>query len=199
MIVRLTAGQDPSVTSVTNDRVLAREDEPTLDLPALIEAHVDFVFRSLRRLGVDDASLDDAVQQVWIVVSRRGEPVRMGGARALLFSIALRVASDARRATRRRRTVSDEGAVEGTADGALLPDEQLARVRARAVLDEILDALGDELRAVFVLFELEQMSSPEIAEALGIPVGTVASRLRRARESFQAHARRRASSSGGPR
>ena len=175
------------------------EGEPVVALPELVERHFDFVFRSLRRLGVDDASLDDAVQQVWIVAARQETPIREGGARALLFAIALRVASDARRAMRRTKHVGDEDSVAAARDGEPLPDEALDRRRARAVLDEILDELADDLRAVFVLYELEQETVPEIATTLALPVGTVSSRLRRAREQFQAAVRRRAARNGGVR
>jgi RNA polymerase sigma-70 factor, ECF subfamily len=160
-----------------------------MDLRALVDAHFDFVWRSLRRLGVEDAMLDDAAQQVWIVASR-GENIRVETARSYLFAIAMRVASDMRRSARRRRHVSDEARVAGAADDAPLADERLDRARARVVLDRILDAMPDDLRVVFVLYELEQLTSPEIAEALSIPLGTVSSRLRRAREIFAERARK---------
>lgn len=196
MIDRVDRGQATGVIRVAS---LALADEPTLELPVVIERHVDFVFRSLRRLGVDDASLDDAVQQVWIVLSRKGTAVREGGARALLFAIAIRVAADARRAGRRRRLVGDEDHVAAAEDERPLPDEALDRQRARALLDEVLDELDDDLRAVFVLYELEQVSVPEIATMLGVPVGTASSRLRRAREKFQAAVQRRVARTQGGR
>lgn len=163
---------DSSVTDAAND------------LRSLVDAHFDFVWRSLRRLGVDDAGLDDAVQKVWIVVSRKAEPVRPESARSFLFSIAWRVASDVRRELRRRRQVADDDAIESAADEGDLPDARVDLLRARRVLDRILDEMDDDLRTVFVLFELEELGSPEIAAMLKIPVGTVASRLRRAREVF---------------
>ncbi|MBI2395523.1 MAG: sigma-70 family RNA polymerase sigma factor [Deltaproteobacteria bacterium] len=202
MIVRGVAGQVEDVVRATTDTpplAAATEEDPTVDLRTLVETHFDFVWRSLRRLGVEDAALDDAVQQVWVVASRKREAIREGGAPSLLFAIAMRVASDARRAARRRRHVTDDDAVLAALDDAPLPDEYLDRGRARAVLDAMLEELPDDLRAVFVLFELEQATTPEIAELLTLPVGTVASRLRRARELFRAAAQRRVARNGGDR
>ena len=74
--------------------------------------------------------------------------------------------------------------------------------QARALLDEVLDAMEEDLRVVFVLFELEGVPTEEIAAMLGLAKGTVASRLRRAREEFHAIARRvqaRARHAGGKR
>jgi len=81
-----------------------------VDLRALVEQHVAFVYRSLRRLGVEEMSLDDATQQVWIVATRRLADIRPASERAFLFGIAVRVAADFRRAARRRRLVPDENA-----------------------------------------------------------------------------------------
>jgi RNA polymerase sigma-70 factor (ECF subfamily) len=77
-------------------------------------------------------------------------------------------------------------------DGAPAPDECVDQKRLREWLDEVLSAMPDDLRAVFVLFELEELSSQEIARHLELPVGTVASRLRRARDVFSQLAARRA-------
>ena len=100
------------------------------------------------------------------------------------------VAAEERRALRRSREVADEGSVGAAADPAPLPDQALEQQRNRELLDLVLDMLDADERTVFVLYELEGLSSPEISELLEIPVGTVASRLRRAREAFHAGARR---------
>lgn len=168
-------------------------------LRGLVAGHFDFIGRSLRRLGVPAADVDDATQQVFMVVSRRLDEVEAGRERAFLFGVALRVASDVRRARRRRGAVMDEGAND--VDGAT-PDpspEQLTDQRqARALLDEALEALSLDLRTVFVLFELEEMTMAEIAALLDLPPGTVASRLRRAREAFQEQCRRLRARVGEP-
>jgi RNA polymerase sigma-70 factor (ECF subfamily) len=153
-------------------------------LGAIVSDNFDFIWRSLRRLGVPAAEVDDCAQQVFWVASRKLGAISIGSERAFLFSTALRVASDARRSRGRRREVPEDDAVQPTDPGPR-PDEVADQKRARAVLDDVLAMMTLELRAVFVLFELEEMSTPEIADLLEIPTGTVASRLRRAREEFQ--------------
>lgn len=152
-------------------------------LRALVDGQYDFIWRSLRRLGVPDIDADDCAQQVFLVVSRKLDDIVVGCERPFLFSTALRVASDARRSRSRRREVFEE--VDEPRDSAPDPEQIAEQKRARALLDEVLDSLPMDLRAVFVLFELEELSSAEIAEVLALPIGTVASRLRRAREEFQ--------------
>lgn len=160
-----------------------RDNGKSTQLRALMDEHFAFVWRSLRRLGVRDGQLDDAAQQVWIIVSRKEGELRLETARAFLFAIALRVASGARRTLRRRREVGAE--VDEPVDQQPGPDELVDRKRSRAILDEILDTMPDDVRAVFVLFELDQMSMAEIADIVDAPMGTVASRLRRGRELFE--------------
>lgn len=158
-------------------------------LAHLLEEHADFVWRSVRRLGVPESSADDAVQQVFLTLQSKLSSVAEGKERAFLFAVAMNVAAHARRTLARRREV-DEDEAEDVVDGAPLPDEALDQRRARALLDEILDAMDLELRGVFVMHELEEMTMAEIAEVLALPPGTIASRLRRAREDFQKHAAR---------
>ncbi len=150
---------------------------------ALVEAHFDLVWRTLRRLGVASAELDDAAQQVFIVASRKMGIIEVGGERRYLVGISVRVASDARRTQRRRREVGEEDAVE-RADDVPAQEDLLDRKRAREMLDRVLETLPGDLRTAFVLFELEGMSAPEVAAVLDVPLGTATSRLRRAREAF---------------
>jgi RNA polymerase sigma-70 factor (ECF subfamily) len=164
----------------------------------LVDAHFDFIWRSLRRLGVPDASVDDAAQKVFYIALRRLEDIEAGRERAFLFSTAMNVAADTRRALARRREQADEQALDTAVDSMPTPDEVVDRKEARALLDEVLDSMDPDLRAVFILFEIEGMTSPEIASLLGIPLGTAASRLRRSREQFHAIAKRvRARAFGG--
>jgi RNA polymerase sigma-70 factor (ECF subfamily) len=163
-----------------------------------VRAHIDFVWRALRRFGVPEAEAPDATQQVFIVATSELGRIEKGRERAFLFGTALRVASKVRR--RRARKPLD-----GTTD----PDEQVADLpsteelvdqrRARAIMDDILEQMTDDLRAVFILYELEQMTMAEIADVLSLPPGTVASRLRRAREFFERQVERRAAAKGGAR
>jgi RNA polymerase sigma-70 factor (ECF subfamily) len=156
---------------------------------ALVTTHFDFVWRSLLRLGVQRPDADDALQQVFLVAARKIDAIELGRERTFLFGVALRIASRARRTQMRRREVL-EGEPTGLADPALSPDERIDLARARAALDAILASMPLELRAVFVLYELERSTMAEIATVLDLPGGTVASRLRRAREHFQAAVRR---------
>jgi RNA polymerase sigma-70 factor (ECF subfamily) len=152
-------------------------------LRGLVDDQYDFIWRSLRRLGVPEGDADDCAQQVFLVASRKLDDIVVGCERPFLFSTALRVASDARRSRSRRREVFED--VDEPRDSAPDPEQIADQKRARALLDEVLDSLPMELRAVFVLYELEELPSAEIAEVLALPIGTVASRLRRAREEFQ--------------
>lgn len=156
---------------------------------ALVTEHFDFVWRCLVRLGVPRADAEDALQQVFLVASSKLEAIEPGRERAFLFGTALRIASRARRTRERRREILDDEP-ETRADATPQADDLLDRARARAALDAILDGMPIELRAVFVLHELEQLTMAQIAELLELPSGTVASRLRRAREEFRAAARR---------
>lgn len=166
-------------------------------LPRLVELHADFVWRSLRRLGVPASAVDDGAQQVFLTLQSKIEQVIVGRERAFLFSVAIHVAAHARRSLARRREVFDESALDSI-DPRPGPDARLDEERARAILDAILDSMSDELRTVFVMSEVEEMTMAEIAFAIGIPPGTVASRLRRAREEFAAAARRFRARLAGP-
>jgi RNA polymerase sigma-70 factor, ECF subfamily len=152
----------------------------------LVDEHIGAVSRALRRLGVSASSLDDAVQQTFIIAARKVSIIELGGERAYLLGIAVRVASDSRRAMRRRREVPEDDDAVGVGEADTPSVEELVdQKRALETLDGILATLPDELREVFVLFELEGLEMKEIAAMLAIPTGTVASRLRRAREMFQ--------------
>ncbi|MBX3207138.1 MAG: sigma-70 family RNA polymerase sigma factor [Labilithrix sp.] len=161
----------------------------TLDprLHALALEHYDFVWRSLRRLGVMPPETDDATQQVFLTLSLKLSNVRQGEERSYIFGIVMRVAARVRRnhSTARKREVSEDDAPESLSPSPTA-ETSLSRAQARAMIDDILARMSEERRIVFVLFELEELSQQEIAELLDVPVGTVASRLRRAREDFGA-------------
>jgi RNA polymerase sigma-70 factor (ECF subfamily) len=171
-------------------RVPPRSSSADARLRAIVGAHFDFLWRSLRRLGVPSTDVDDCAQQVFLVAARKLDEIVPDAERAFLFGTAMRVASDARRSRTRRREVHEDDAAEAF-DPAPDPEQIADRRRARAVLDEVLDALPMDLRAPFVLFELEELPTAEIAVLLDLPAGTVASRLRRAREEFQRIVERR--------
>jgi RNA polymerase sigma-70 factor (ECF subfamily) len=161
----------------------------------LVDRYFDAVWCALRRLGVPAAELDDCSQQVFVVASRKLMSIERGRERAFLLGTAVRVASHARRAQRRRREISipdDEQAETPRYDDGPSPDEIVEQKRQRVLLDEVLLAMPEDLRTVFVLFELEELSTQEIATLIGLPSGTVASRLRRGREMFSELAARKA-------
>ena len=161
--------------------------DPSADerLRGMVLEHYDFVWRSLRRLGVSPPETDDAAQQVFIVLSGKLASVEVGKERSFIFGIVMRVAANVRRARANLREVTEEEAPQAQ---VVLPaaEARLDRADARAALDEILASMPDERRAVFVLSVLEEQSPAEVSANLQIPVSTVVSRLRRAREDFQA-------------
>jgi RNA polymerase sigma-70 factor, ECF subfamily len=161
-------------------------DERTREL---VVEHFDFVWRLLCRLGVPRPDVDDAAQQVFIAASRRLADIPDENERTFLYGTALRVAATLRRNLKRRQRVMEPGSADA-ASPEPTPHEELERRRALAFLDEVLQELADPLREIFVLCEIEELSAPQVAAIAGIPVGTVASRLRRARQAFKDHVRR---------
>jgi RNA polymerase sigma-70 factor, ECF subfamily len=155
----------------------------------MFDAHCEFVWRSLRRLGVPAAVTDDAVQEVFLIASKRLADIESGRERSFLFATTLRIASNARRAFARREARHDP-VTDQVIDTSPDPLDLVDRARAREALDRMLAVLEPELRSVFVLHELEQLSMSEIATLLALPPGTVASRLRRARQKLRAEAAR---------
>ena len=153
-------------------------------IEVLVGAHFDFIWRNLKRLGVREGDVDDLTQKVFITASRKLDVLRPGAERAFLYAIALREASHARRSYRRRGEETADGALDDKSTGALRPDEEVDRADARRAIAQVLDGMEEELRTVFVLFEVEEMTALEISELLEIPLGTAKSRLRRAREVF---------------
>lgn len=180
-------GPGGEVVSGEDDTVTARAGEQRLR--AMVADHVAFIWRLLRRLGVPESDVEDASQQVFLVASKRLDDIIPGRERSFLFGTAMKIAAHTRRSTARQREVSDEGVPEG-ADPGPDPEAQLDLAQARAMADAVLADMPLELRAVFVLFEVEEMSTVAIAELLQVPTGTVASRLRRAREDFQQRLKR---------
>lgn len=171
---------------------LSERDPPSATraerLRAAISTHYEQVWRLLRRLGVDEASVEDAAQQVLIVLANRLADVRPGAERAFMIATATRVAADFRKKRVRAREDLNPDAIAEQLSSTPLADELLDRGRARRWLDIVLNQMPDDQRAVFVLFELEEMTMASIAEALGLAAGTVASRLRRARATFESAA-----------
>lgn len=156
------------------------------------DEHFRFVWRSLRRLGVREADIADTVQEVFVVVHRK-LPEFEGRSKmsTWLFAISMHVARDHRRSAVVRREVSTEASVLSEhEDPRADVGAKAERNEKQAQLEAILDEMPEDQRTVFVLFELEGMSGIEIAELVDIPIGTVHSRLRLAREGFRRSAAR---------
>ncbi len=147
--------------------------------------HARFIWRVLRGMGVRDAAVEDAVQDVFVVVHRRlAEFDGRHAMRTWLFAIAYRVACDQRRKQRRSNVL--EPISESVLDAAPSPDERAERSQRLQVLSSALDALDDDKRALIVLAELEELTVPEIAALTATSINTVYTRLRRARIELQA-------------
>jgi RNA polymerase sigma-70 factor (ECF subfamily) len=173
----------------------ASVESPALRLRQIVSRHYDAVWRTVRFLGTPDEAAEDVAQQVFCIAAKKLAQIEPGAERSFLLSTAWRVASDHRRWVR-RRPVASEAEVDELEAPMPSPEQLLDQKRARAVLQSVLSALPPDLRVVFVLFELEELTLPEIASATGLPLGTATSRLRRAREAFQDIVRRRNAAAG---
>jgi RNA polymerase sigma-70 factor, ECF subfamily len=154
-------------------------------LRALIAEHLDFVWRYLRRVGQCPADCDEIVQEAFMVVARRLSGIRDGCERSYLLQVAMNIASTRRRSFSRELVRIDQSAMTYSQEPPPDPEQAIEVRQARQQLDSILLAMPLELRTVFVLYEIEEQNTREIAEMLGLKEGTVASRLRRARFEFR--------------
>jgi RNA polymerase sigma-70 factor, ECF subfamily len=195
----------PSVSPAPEQRDAAPaepDEEPTSRSPdderriaQALAFHFETVWRSLRRFGVSDGAADDAAQRVFLAFADRVAIVQPGHERPYLIGIAAKIAANVRRQQARSREEPSESLDEAPSS-AQDPESLLLDQQRRQRLDEALSTLPELQRQVFVLYELEGFSMPEIACALGIPLGTAASRLRRARESFEQWVREHLPASG---
>jgi RNA polymerase sigma-70 factor, ECF subfamily len=156
-------------------------------LEKMFRAHHELVWRTLRRLGLGPEQAADAAQQAFLIAAERLGDIRAGSERAFLFGTAIRLARTAYRSGRRFQLEDD---MDHRADAGSRLEEVVDRRRAVELADRVLAQMEPSLLTVFVLFEIEGLSTPEIAELIGVPLGTAASRLRRAREAFRATAAR---------
>lgn len=153
----------------------------TIDVAELYDAHADFVWRSLYRLGVPRADLPDLLQDVFVTLHRRRSELQASSPRGLLWSIAVGRVRNHRRRAHRSETLSASPPDVG---GATDPERALEQARSRERGRRLLESLDPEKRAVFVMFEVEGLSGKEIATKLSLPLGTVHSRLHAARREL---------------
>jgi RNA polymerase sigma-70 factor (ECF subfamily) len=161
----------------------------------IYEDHFAFAWRTARRLGTPDSNLDDVVQEIFMVVYRQLPKFEgRSSVKTWLFGIVRNVVRAHRRMLQAKHPHSLWAGVgadpDSLSDGSGSHPEDTTQAEAVRLVDRLLDALDDEKREVFVLAELEQSSAPEIARALGVPLNTVYSRLRLARQEFAAAAAR---------
>ena len=160
------------------------ESDRNTRLSELVRERYAFVWRNLRRLGVPHGEVDDAAQEVFLTADRRLDEIPVGTEAGFLFRACEFVALRVRRSHARRREVSEEELTE-SADTRLNPEQRAVQSEAREALQRILDTMPDEYRSVFVLFEMEQLTTAEVAATLALPEGTVSSRIFRARRFFE--------------
>jgi RNA polymerase sigma-70 factor (ECF subfamily) len=173
----------------TDAATLSAEGSAEVIVPSFDDVYRDhfaFVWRSAKRLGARDASLDDVVQEVFVIVHRRLAAFEgRSSLKTWLFGITLRVVRDHRRSLGRKNREAgemDPDTLRATTPG---PSESIERTEAVRLLYALLDEMDDERREVFVMAELEQMTMPDIASTLGLNVNTAYARLRAARQSFE--------------
>jgi RNA polymerase sigma-70 factor, ECF subfamily len=181
-------GASPPATSVAAEPKEV-DRKQSARMAAMLDEHFVSVWRFLRRLGVPPADVDDYAQEVMLIAARKIAQIERGKERGFLFGVAHRVASDARRAHAHRGETDDE-LLDQREDPSPGPEILVDHHRARTVLDQVLAAMPLDLRAVFVLTEIDELPMAQIADLLQLPMGTVASRLRRAREHFDARVKR---------
>lgn len=170
--------------------VVSTADAVVGSLAQIYNAHFDFVWRNARRLGIPEASADDVVQDVFVVVQRRIDDFDgRTSLKAWIFGILVRVARDHRRSFRRKggrcvpldeASYGDVAVAQGPNPGELA--ERAERVR---LLDTLLEQLDDDKRTLLILSEFEQCTLREIADVLGSNTNTVHSRLRAAKRDFE--------------
>jgi RNA polymerase sigma-70 factor (ECF subfamily) len=155
-----------------------------LDFRTMFELEMGYVMRTLRRLSVAPGDVEDMAHEVFLAA--HGQLDRYDPSRPLkpwLFGFAFRIASHYRRKAKRETPLLDVDEVRDAGDA---PDALLDKERKRRIVLGALDSIELSRRAVFVLHELDGFTCQEIAKSLDVPIGTVYSRLRLAREDFSA-------------
>jgi RNA polymerase sigma-70 factor, ECF subfamily len=156
-------------------------------LRAMVDEHSQFVTRKLRYAGVPESDLDDGVQRTFIAAAARLADIRPGAERKFLAQVAINVAWHTRRTLARRREVLSDEPPDQIEEIAT-PENLTGRKQMQTILRNIVNSMHETLRPVFILQEFEGMNLTDIASFQGVPRGTVASRLRRARVQFRSHA-----------
>ncbi len=154
-------------------------------LEAMFRAHHNVVWRTLRRRGLDPDAAADATQQCFVIAAERLGDIRAESERSFLLGTALRLALTTFRNNQRWQLGGDIDLHPHPSAGRQGAEDAMDQRRSIELLDRALSRLDPDLLEVFMLFEIEGLTTPEIAALIHIPVGTAASRLRRAREGFR--------------
>lgn len=157
-----------------------------LSFDDIYDAHFTFVWQNLRRLGVRPEAIDDAVQDVFVVIHRHlADQDRYTSIKAWLCGISVRVASEYRRRRSRKEGRLEPLTMDVRDEERPTPFDDAAQSEAARVFETIVAQLSEDHRTVFILAEVEQMTARAIGEALGVNMNTVNSRLRVARQRFE--------------
>lgn len=150
----------------------------------VVAENLNAAFRVARRCGVNEASVDDVLQEVFLIVATKLSSVAPESQRTFVVSVTIRVAANWRR-LQQRRAEDAIAHLDELASGVANPEHETQRLEGLRLLDGVLAQMTSEQREVFILVELEQCSCAEIARQLGLKEAAIVSRLRRARESFE--------------
>jgi RNA polymerase sigma-70 factor (ECF subfamily) len=175
------------IDSTVDEASLGARAAARIRLERMFRAHHELIWRTLRRLGLSADLAADTTQQAYLIAAERLGDIRTGSERAFLFSTAIGLARTNFRRSQRCQLQSD---MDLHIDPGVRAEQVTNHCSAVELLDRVFAQTDPDLVTVFVLFELEGLSAPEISQLVDIPVGTVASRLRRARATFRAAARR---------
>ena len=167
-----SAGSEPKTSTATFKDRLGR----------MFDDHHDVVWRRVRRLGLSTDKADDAAAQVFLVAAERIDDIKTGSERAFLFGTALRIAQKLVR-TERRWVL--EGDMDVRLSRSSSPEALAAERHAVGIVHDVIAEMELEVRNAFTLFAFEGLTARQIADDTGVPLGTVASRLRRAREALR--------------
>jgi RNA polymerase sigma-70 factor (ECF subfamily) len=175
---------EPSVPTLSGRPAVASPSTSREEFGRIFREHAPFAWRTLRRLGVDARETDDACQDVFVVVQRKlGQFEGRSSLKTWIYGVCLKVASDYRRRASSRRETLHASFPDRAAEGG--PHAALERKEALRLLDALLDGLDEDKRAVFVLYEIEQLSMREVAEIVACPAQTAYARLYAARRQVQ--------------
>jgi RNA polymerase sigma-70 factor (ECF subfamily) len=179
-------GAEPPYASVEESEALRSVAPPTqaATFPEIFQQQSQFLWRTLMNLGVPRCDAQDVCQEVMLTVHRRLPDFDGRSLRGWLYGICVRFASDYRRSARVRREVPSESLPEQTASSE--STELLDRARSLRRTLAALDTLDDAKRDAFVLYEVEELTLAEVSEALAVPIQTVYSRVKAAREALRA-------------